>query len=409
MSNLGDGIALSAGPLLVASQTRDPLLVASAAILQRLPWLIFGLYAGAIADRFDRKKIIIIGNLVRVAVLAAITASIVADNVGITIILVAVFLLGCAETFVDNTANTLLPMIVAREHLGTANARFVLGFSTVNQLAGPSLGALLFTLGMAWPFVTQAVLMLAAIGLLLPLELDPVATPPERVDLRGEIASGVRWLWAHSPVRTLALTITAFNLTFGAAWSVLVLYSIEVLQSGDVGFGLLTSSAAVGGVFGAAAYDRLERRFRLATLMRAGLVIETATHLGLALTTTQWVAMVIMGFFGAHAAVWGTTSRSVRQRAVPNEFQGRVGSVYSVGLHGGIFVGSILGGVVAKVAGVVATLWFAFGGSALILVLVWSQLENIAHAGAAEGPLEEDRSRAASAGSDEIAREGGVV
>ena len=374
-----------------------------------MPWLFFGLYAGAVADRFDRKKIIIVGNVVRVVILATLTAAIVTDQIGIAVVLLAVFLLGCAETFVDNTANTLLPMIVDHEHLGTANARFVLGFSTINQLAGPSLGAILFTLGMALPFVTQAVLMCAAIGLLASLDLGEVAPSTEQPDLRSEIASGVRWLWAHSPVRTLALTITAFNLTFGAAWSVLVLYAIEVLDSGNLGFGLLTSAAAVGGVLGAAAYDQLERRFRLATLMRAGLIIETATHLGLALTTTQWVAMVVMALFGAHAAVWGTTSRSVRQRAVPNEFQGRVGSVYSVGLHGGIFVGSILGGIVAKLVGVVGTFWFAFAGSAVILALTWGQLDNIAHAGSPGPPGGTGRTDSGRRASDQITGEGGVV
>ena len=108
-------------------------------------------------------------------------------------------------------------------------------------------------------------------------------------------------------VRTLTLTIVTFNVTFGAAWSVLVLYATQRLGLGAVGFGLLTTVGAAGGIVGTASYDWLERHASLATIMRVGLIIETFTHLGLALTTTRWVAMAIMFVFGAHAFVWGTT------------------------------------------------------------------------------------------------------
>jgi predicted MFS family arabinose efflux permease len=114
--------------------------------------------------------------------------------------------------------------------------------------------------------------------------------------------------------------------------------------------------------------------------MRVGLIIETFTHLGLALTTSGWVAMAIMFVFGAHAFVWGTTSRTLRMRAVPPELQGRVGSLYMIGVFGGIVAGQALGGVIAQIWGIAAPFWFAFVGSAVILVLIWGQLSHIAHA-----------------------------
>ena len=131
---------------------------------------------------------------------------------------------------------------------------------------------------------------------------------------------------------------------------------------------------------GTASYDWLERHAGLATLMRVGLVLETLTHLALALTTTDWVAMVILFFFGAHAFIWGTTSRTVRMRAVPVELQGRVGSLYSIGVFGGIVAGQALGGVIARIWGITGPFWFAFVGSAVILALIWRELAHIAHA-----------------------------
>ena len=129
-----------------------------------------------------------------------------------------------------------------------------------------------------------------------------------------------------------------------------------------------------------AAYGRLERRFDLATLMRACLTLEVVTHFALALNRSGAVAIGIMVVFGAYAFVWGTLSTAVRQRAVPTEFQGRVSSVYVVALFGGLVVGQVLGGLIAQMWGVTAPFWFAGVGAGLTLLLVWRELAHIAHA-----------------------------
>jgi predicted MFS family arabinose efflux permease len=181
-------------------------------------------------------------------------------------------------------------------------------------------------------------------------------------------------------MRTLALTILTFNVTYGAAWSVLVLYAGERLRMNAVGFGLLTTAVAFGGVIGMLSYSRLERRFSLGDIMRVGLVIETGTHLSLALTTMPAVALATLVVFGAHAFVWGTTATTVRQRAVPNELLGRVTGVYRVALVGGLVVGTPLGGLLARTFGITAPFWFAFVGSAALVVILWRQFDAITHA-----------------------------
>ena len=251
---------------------------------------------------------------------------------------------------------------------------------TMNQLVGPAVGAALFAGGMAWPFGVQAVCLALGAVLISRMVVPPLPRPAERTRVWREIAEGFRWTWGHGAVRTLTLTIVMFNVTWGAAWSVLVLYAYQRLDLGPVGFGLMTTIGALGGLAGTASYDWLERHASLATIMRVGLLFETFTHLALALTTTDWVAMVILFFFGAHAFIWGTTSRTVRMRAVPNELQGRVGSLYLIGVFGGIVAGQAIGGVVAQIWGVTGPFWFAFVGSAIILALFWRQLAHIAHA-----------------------------
>ena len=378
VSNLGDGIVLAAGPLLVASTTRDPFLVGLAVTLQRLPWLLFGLVAGAVADRVDRRALIVGVQLVRAAIVSVLAVLVAVDAAPVGVVLAAMFLFGTAETFVDTTSSTLLPMVVDRDDLPIANARILAGMITLNQLVGPPVGAALFAASPVAPFVVQAGCELVSAGLATRIAL-PAHGAAERSHLRREIAEGVRWLWHHAAVRTLALTIVTFNVTYGAAWSVLVLYAIERLDTGEVGFGLLTAAIAVGGILGTGIYGWLTARVSLGNLMRAGLIIETLTHIALAVTTTPWVALGIMFVFGAHAFVWGTTSTSIRQRAVPTDLQGRVGSVYLIGMQGGLVVGSVLGGAIAGAWGVTAPFWFAFAGSGILVVLLWPQLTHIAH------------------------------
>ena len=380
VSNLGDGIGLAAGPLLIASQTGDPFLVALAGLLQRLPWLLFGLYAGVLADRVDRRVLVVAVDLARAAVLGVLAFTVVTGTVNIAVVLVTMFLLGTAETFADTTTGTLLPMVVDKADLGIGNARLMTGMLTMNQLVGPAVGASLFAAGMAWPFLTQAVCVALGAVLVARMRLPALPRPEERSHVGRDILEGLRWTWRHPAVRTLTLTIVTFNVTYGAAWSVLVLYATERVGLGAVGFGLMTTVGALGGILGTAIYDWLERHASLANIMRVGLLIETFTHLGLALTTVGWVALVIMFVFGAHAFVWGTTSRTVRMRAVPHELQGRVGSLYLIGVFGGIVAGQAIGGVIAQLWGITAPFWFAFAGSAVILALIWRQLTHIAHA-----------------------------
>jgi predicted MFS family arabinose efflux permease len=207
---------------------------------------------------------------------------------------------------------------------------------------------------------------------------------PERTEptsLVADMVEGVRWLMGHPPMRTLALTIFTFNVTFGAAWGVLVLYAGERLGLDAVGFGLLTTATAIGGIGGMFLYDRLERRFSLGDIMRAGLLIETGTHLTLALATVPQVVFVILIVFGAHEFVWGTISTVVRQRAVPDALLGRVGGVYRVAIIGGLVIGTPIGGLLARSFGITAPFWFGFLGSALLVVILWRQFDRIVHAG----------------------------
>ena len=380
-TNFGDGIAIAAGPLLVASLTRDPFLISLAALLSWAPPLAFGLFAGVLSDRHDRRRIVMIADGSRAVVLAVVVAALATGHLTATGALVALGLLATAEVFADNTASTLAPMMVPRDDLSLANSRLQVGFLTLNQLVGPPIGAALFAAGRSWPFVAQAVLVAAGVLLVSRIRVATFEVA-ERGNAVREIREGLAWTVRHPAVRTLVLTILIFNVTFGAAWSVLVLYASDRLGLGAIGFGLLTTVSAIGGLLGTGLYGWITARVSLGNVMRAGLIIETLTHLALAVTTSPVVALAVFFVFGAHAFIWGTTSITVRQRAVPEQLQGRVGAVNTLGVFGGLVVGSVIGGILATHFGVTAPFWFAFIGSAVFVVLLWPQLTRIAHSDA---------------------------
>jgi MFS family permease len=382
VNNAGDGVAVAAGPLLVASLTHDPFLVSLALLSEYAPVLLFGVISGTLADRVDRKSMVILVNLGRSFVLAVLVATILTGTVSIAIVLVALFVLGSAENFADAASSTLIPSLVPREHLGIANARMQGAFLLTNQLLLPPVGAFLFAAGAAIPFLANAAgFALGAVLISRIAESTRAARAEQGNGYVADMAEGIRWLLHHPPMRTLALTILTFNVTYGAAWSVLVLYAQERLGMDAVGFGLLTTAIAIGGVIGIVSYGWLERHFALGDIMRVGLCIETITHLVLATTTLPAVALAMLVVFGTHAFVWGTTATVVRQRAVPNELLGRVGGVYRVAIMGGIVIGTPIGGALASAFGITAPYWFAFAGSALLVALLWREFSHIAHSG----------------------------
>ncbi|MDN3496025.1 MFS transporter [Planococcus sp. APC 4015] len=381
-SNIGDGIALSASPLLIASLTSSPLLVAAGAMMQFLPWLLFGLLAGSIADHHDRRRLVMLANGSRAVIVLALVVFLATGQVTVWIVLATAFLYGTAEVFADTAGSTLLPMLVRPTDLGVGNARLQAGFLVGNQLAGPPIGAFLFAAGSFWPFLVQILCVSLAVILISRIARTPI--PPKDSPVEGAkphpIREGLRWLRGNAPVRTLVIIILVFNVTWAAPWGILVLYATEHLGMGPVGFGVLTTASALGGLVATTCFGWLERHVSFATLMRVCLTLEVVMHLGFALTTSPVVAFAIMFGFGAYAFVWGTISTTVRQRLVPLELQGRIASVNMVGVFGGLVIGQFLGGLIAQTWGLTAPWWFAFGGSAITLLIVWRSISHIAAA-----------------------------
>ncbi|MDQ3316787.1 MAG: MFS transporter [Actinomycetota bacterium] len=379
VSFLGDGVTLAAGPLLAASVTRDPILVAGVAVAQQLPWLLFSLPGGALVDRLDRRRVMWISDAVRCAAIGFLGGAVLLDLASLPILYAAFFVLGAATVPFSAASTSILPSVVTREGLAGANGRLFGAQVVAGQMVGPPLGGLLFASSTSLPFLVDAGSFVAASALVLAMDGTFRATGLQeapRTTLRAEISEGFAWLWGHRLLRTLAMALGVMNLTSAATIAVLVLFAGGRLGLGSVGYGLLLSSLAVGGVLGALCAGRVVGWLGAGTTMRGGLLVEASTSAVIALSHNTYVVGTMLALFGFHAIVWNVVTISLRQELVPDGLLGRVNSSYRLLGMGGAAVGALLGGLLAKGFGLTAPFWFAAASVAVMTVVAWRTLGN---------------------------------
>jgi predicted MFS family arabinose efflux permease len=373
VSNLGDGVTMVAGPLLVASITPAPAAVAGAAFAQQLPWLLFALISGAWADRLDRRRLVVTVNVVRGAALGVLATAIAAGSAGVPLVLIVCFVLGTGETLADTASAAFVPALVPPPARPRANSLLYANFNLINQFAAKPLGAWLFVVAAALPFGVNALTFGLSALLVAAIRPLPVpSSPPKR--LWSEIGEGVRFLLTHRLLRTLAVTMAVANLVFCAAFAIFVLYARERLGLSDVGYGVLLIAFAVGGLLGTLVAPRLLRAVGAAVLLRVGLLVEVALHGTLALTTNPLVAAAMIVVFGIHTTVWGVVVMTIRQRDTPSAMFGRVTSVYSLIDLAGAAAGSLLGGLYATAFGLTAVYATAAVAMLAVALIGWRPL-----------------------------------
>lgn len=381
-SALGSGLTIIAAPLFVASRTHDPLIVSATSAVAWLPWLLFALPGGVVVDRVDRRRLMLLIDWVRVAALALLTVAMMTGRAGIGLLLVVLFVVNTGEIVFRSAAQALLPAVVPRALLERANG-WMGGGATLTQgmIAGP-LGGLLFVLSATLPFavngLTYAVsaLLLGAVGGTFRASADGgaggrAAGGPGLRGIATEVVEGFRWLAGQRLLRTMAGLIGLLNVTLTAAIAVLVLLARDRLHLGSVGYGLLFTCMALGGLAGSVVGDRLIERVTATWTIRIGLLIEAATHLALAASRSAWLIGVVLFAFGVHGALWGIVGSSLRQRLTPPELLGRVGSTILFVAAGGNCMGALLGGLLAASFGLTAPYWVGFVAAIGVSLATW--------------------------------------
>ncbi|TCJ22096.1 MFS transporter [Nocardioides jejuensis] len=366
-----DGMALVAGPLAVASLTASPFLVGLAVALHRLPVLLAGPYAAFLADLVNRRLLVVAADGVRAGVLAVIATLYALGAAPVALVLVAMLVLGVAETVADAARGPVLPMLAADpEALDSIGGRLDGGFVLGTQLLGPALGALLFAVGGAVPFLAQALLLAGGVALFSRIRVAGPSRGPAPAPEHHPVRTGLRRIAVDPPLSGLVLAGLAAQAAWAGGWALLVVYATRLLGLGPTGFGLLVAVAAAGGMAGVALRPLVEwlpRRLAAVTPARivlAGLALEATGHLALSRLHDPWIAAGTVAALAAVGFVAGDVARELRRTRTAGD--GTADSVAAATATLGLaatVAGCLAGGALAAIGGIAAAY---VGGAALL-------------------------------------------
>jgi MFS family permease len=363
LADFGDGVRLTAFPLLAAQLTRSPAAVAAVTAVQGLPWLM-GAGLGVIVDRTDRRRLMVAVDTSRAAIIAALAGAILMHADGLALIYLTAFATGVGSALRSTAAVTCVPRLVDSADLDRANGRLVAGQIVGGELAGPAAGGWLFGVTAVLPFAVNAGALGIAVLLLLtlPSVFQPAGQPDQqdparaRPTVRKDLAEGLAWLRHHAQIRDLTIAVGVISAMDAAWFAVLVLYVIQILHQKPGAYGTLLAIGAVGGIAAGATGSRLTRRLGMwPVLQLAGLAL-AASQLVLGLTANLLIAALTLALSSAAWALFDMTATTMRQRLVPDRLLGRVTSLYGTVFGGSEALGALAGGALAAAAGIRATM-----------------------------------------------------
>ena len=368
VSNLGDGISMVAYPWLASATTRSPMLIALIPLAQKLPWLIFTLPAGVITDRYDRRKIIVAMDFMRGVLTLIVGFGVYWSATQLPnlkhvetshpthlklylLLLITALLFGFMEVLRDNSAQTLMPSVVAEENLEKANGRMWSAESLTNTFIGPPLGSLLLGLAIALPFFVDAGTFFFCAGLIasLPGTFKPAIVKEERLSFRTEMREGFTWLWKHKLLKSMAIILGLLNFCGSITGAIYILFAQEVLHTSVFVFAVLGTAGAAGGILGGTLGPKLAEKIGSGPSLAITLSLFPVFSVIVGLTSSWevvWVAVAIESFF---AVLWNVITVSLRQSIIPTHLLGRVNSVYRMFAWGTIPVATLFGGLLVTV------------------------------------------------------------
>jgi len=367
VSNLGDGIVSIAYPWLASAVTRSPLLIALAAVVSRLPWLIFTLHAGVITDRFNRKRIIVAMDSVRGILTIAVGTVVYLQRDSLpslneltsltdletnytlySVILVSAFLFGLAEVLRDNSAQTLMPAVVEDKDLEKANGRMWSAESLTNSFIGPPLGSFIIAIAIFLPFFVDAVTFFVAAALIATMKPTVKSFAPDAkagpINFNAEIKEGFSWLWSHTLLRPMAIILGILNGIAALTAAVFILFAQEVLNTTVFIFAVLGTAAAVGGILGGLLGPKVSQKIGSGRSLALALFVMPLGTLLIGFSSQWYIVWVLVVIQTFTSVLWNVVTVSLRQSLIPTNLLGRVNSVYRFFAWGTIPVGSLLGG-----------------------------------------------------------------
>jgi MFS family permease len=369
VSSFGDGVRLTALPLLAVTYTRDPALLALVTVAGLLPMLLSPL-AGVAADRWPRRMVIINADLARLLLVGGLAVAVVGGFAGFWLVCAVALLLGVGEVLFTVTSQTFLPEVVHPTRMTSAYGRQYAAQVVFRETVGQPVGGLLFAVGAAVPFVVDAasflvgVLLLTAVRTAAPEPAGDAGPKPRWAQM---VRQGYRYLRDDRLLLLLAGMLGYLNFFIAGASALMVVYVLDWLRLDREAFGFFLAAGAIGGVLGGLLGARLQRRLGLFPAALSGLLLTGVSFLLLGIVRDPVAAAVVFLVMTFGGVVYQTLTVSFRQTTVPRAVLGRVNGAYRLIGTGPAPVGALVAGLIARQFGVQVP--FLIGGAAVLLLL----------------------------------------
>jgi len=368
-SNLADGIAGFAYPWLFSLLTRDPLLISIVSVLVNLPRLIFVLYAGVIADKFNRQKILIYTRLGQVFLTSMFILLIFInlDNIPkavqfnepqfeskyliISTAYLLAFMFGLLEVTRDNAAQAFLPQIVSKDNLPKANGR-LFGIEIVtNNFLGTPVSGFLIGLSLITPFIFDTLLMLASVFFIIGIKgkFERPEKNSKEQNTSEMIKEGVNWLKNNTLLKRLAIYTGIANFFGSMQFPIMILFAQELIGLNAIQYSFLAYGAAIGGLVGSQLANKVNARFEESKTLLISVALFGIGMFAPYVTSNPFVIAGSFGLSSFGSVLWNVQAVSIRQSLIPDNLLGRVNSVYRLLALGLNPIGALFGGALVKI------------------------------------------------------------
>jgi MFS family permease len=371
ITNLVDGVLRLASPLLAVSLTEDPILIGALTALGLLPWLFFAIPIGAIVDRVDRRKALVLGNSLRAAIALFIAFAVSQGFINIWLLLISVFFFGICEVLVDTTSQAVLPQILDKSNYERGNSRLQISEVIVSQFAGAPLSGLLYAVSIALPFFfsTTGFILAGLLILLFPFERE-INVRKEgdvgqaKLGLKGDIKFALNYLYQDKQIFSIVVITTLLGFFYSLSNAIAPLFILKELKVSPALFGVVFAIQGVGALAGSIAAPMVSKYLGRGKALSINVFFASLLVIFIGLSPNAYFFVAVSVLIGFTISVWNILLMSLYQSLIPPELYGRIHGARRTIVWGLMPIGAIIGGVIARgglrlpflIGGVIATL-----------------------------------------------------
>jgi|HubBroStandDraft_1064217.scaffolds.fasta_scaffold28354_2 MFS family permease len=362
---------------LVYNATHSPIAISLIGIFQFLPTLLFGLLAGALIDRWDRRRLMLACDVARAISLGAVALFVLVYGANTVVLIGVVFAVAAFSTAFRPATNATIPRILPSAEVTDGNG-LLQGGTTIAAFIGSPIGGILVVtvgavIGLALNALTFAISATMIFLMVIPGARRALSAEPAKSSILSEVGEGLRYLRSQSALLIITVTAMGANFFLSIWGGFTVIYVAVQLHQGAAGFGIIVAANTAGFAIGALLPSRLHTDRAPGVWLPATWGLVGFFIIGLAFTTSLLLAIVLTLIGGTLLSIGNTTWLSGVQKSVPDEFLGRYFATDEAGSFAMIPAGVAVGGVLVLLIGISGSYLLAGVGAALMnLVLLFS-------------------------------------